>query len=228
MIDQLQKSLGYNFNDIDLLNQAITHRSVGPRNNERMEFLGDAILGFQIADLLYQKPDELNEGQLSRMRSFLVKKDSLAEIGRDLKLNDVISLGQGELKSGGQNRDSIIADTVEAIIGAVYLDGGMESARALISVLFQKKLSSPDLILQQKDPKTQLQEILQKKGLSLPGYKVIEITGEGHKQDFYVECSVKSIDWVSKGEGGSRRKAEQAAAQAFIKYLEGTKLSENF
>ncbi len=225
MIDKLQNALGYHFNDIELLNQAITHRSASVKNNERMEFLGDAILGFQVAEFLFKKEEKVDEGQLSRMRSYLVRKDSLADIGRKLELSDVIILGQGELKSGGQNRDSIIADTVEAIIGAVYLDGGLDAAGTLIKKLLMEKLSNPNLILQQKDPKTKLQELLQKKGLELPIYEVIKIEGESHQQEFYVKCKVSSINWDSEGKGDSRRKAEQKAAHSFIKYLEGANSS---
>jgi ribonuclease-3 len=223
MIDRLQRRLGYQFRNIDLLARALTHRSAGPGNNERLEFLGDAILGFETADYLYNNAYDADEGQLSRMRAHLVKRETLAEIARGLELGQILHLGQGELRSGGQNRDSILADSVEAIIAAVYLDGGLQESRELVRRLLGQRLQHTDSVLQQKDAKTRLQEFLQGRGMTLPVYEVVEITGDQHKQEFLVSCQVDSVDWVAQGKGRSRRKAEQQAAAAFIEHLEGRK-----
>ena len=220
MIDRLQRRLGYSFGDVDLLTQALTHRSAGSRNNERLEFLGDSILGFEAADYLYHHASDANEGQLSRMRAHLVKRETLADIARGLELGAILHLGQGELRSGGQNRDSILADTVEAIIAAVYLDGGIEPARRLVRSLLGERLNNPDSALQEKDAKTRLQELLQSRHLPLPAYTVIETSGDQHRQQFVVGCEVESIDWQAEGRGTSRRKAEQQAAAAFLAQLE--------
>jgi len=223
MIDRLQRRLGYQFRNIDLLARALTHRSAGAGNNERLEFLGDAILGFETADYLYNNANDADEGQLSRMRAHLVKRETLAEIARGLELGQILHLGQGELRSGGQNRDSILADSVEAIIAAVYLDGGLQESRELVRRLLGQRLQHTDSVLQQKDAKTRLQEFLQGRGMTLPVYEVVEITGDQHKQEFLVTCQVDSVDWVAQGKGRSRRKAEQQAAAAFIEHLEGRK-----
>jgi ribonuclease-3 len=223
MIDRLQRRLGYQFRNIDLLARALTHRSAGPGNNERLEFLGDAILGFETADYLYNNAYDADEGQLSRMRAHLVKRETLAEIARGLELGQILHLGQGELRSGGQNRDSILADSVEAIIAAVYLDGGLQESRELVRRLLGQRLQHTDSVLQQKDAKTRLQEFLQGRGMTLPVYEVVETTGDQHKQEFLVSCQVDSVDWVARGKGRSRRKAEQQAAAAFIEHLEGRK-----
>jgi len=223
MINRLQRRLGYQFRNIDLLARALTHRSAGAGNNERLEFLGDAILGFETADYLYNNANDADEGQLSRMRAHLVKRETLAEIARGLELGQILHLGQGELRSGGQNRDSILADSVEAIIAAVYLDGGLQESRELVRRLLGQRLQHTDSVLQQKDAKTRLQEFLQGRGMTLPVYEVVEITGDQHKQEFLVTCQVDSVDWVAQGKGRSRRKAEQQAAAAFIEHLEGRK-----
>jgi len=223
MIDRLQRRLGYQFSNLDLLTRALTHRSAGTGNNERLEFLGDAILGFETADYLFNNAQQADEGQLSRMRAHLVKRETLAEIARRLELGDILHLGQGELRSGGQNRDSILADAVEAIIAAVYLDGGMDAARSLVRNLLGERLQNPGSILQQKDAKTRLQEFLQARGMPLPNYQVVNVTGDQHKQQFLVSCQVDTIEWLAEGRGSSRRKAEQQAAAAFIEHLEGRK-----
>lgn len=223
MIDRLQRRLGYQFSNLDLLTRALTHRSAGTGNNERLEFLGDAILGFETADYLYNNAQQADEGQLSRMRAHLVKRETLAEIARGLELGSILHLGQGELRSGGQNRDSILADAVEAIIAAVYLDGGMDAARSLVRTLLGKHLQNSGSILQQKDAKTRLQEFLQARGMPLPSYEVVKVTGDQHKQQFFVSCRVDTIEWLAEGRGASRRKAEQQAAAAFIEHLEGRK-----
>jgi len=220
MIQRLQRRLGYDFGDPGLLTRALTHRSANADNNERLEFLGDAILGFEAADYLYHHVADADEGQLSRMRAHLVKRETLAEIARDLELGDILLLGQGELRSGGQNRDSILADAVEAIIAAVYLDGGIEAARSLVRRLLDERLLDPGKVLQRKDAKTRLQEHLQGQGLPLPVYAVVETSGRQHRQQFVVSCSVASFDWQSEGRGSSRRKAEQQAAAAFLARLE--------
>lgn len=220
MIERLQRRLGYTFKDANLLTQALTHRSAGSINNERLEFLGDAILGFEAADYLYHTEGSADEGQLSRMRAGLVKRETLAEIARGLELGDILHLGQGELRSGGQNRDSILADAVEAIIAAVYLDGGIEPARALVRHLLGERLSNPGSSLQQKDAKTRLQELLQSRQMPLPSYRVVETSGDQHRQQFVVSCQVESIEWQAEGRGTSRRKAEQQAAASFLGQLE--------
>ncbi|MCB1774259.1 MAG: ribonuclease III [Gammaproteobacteria bacterium] len=219
---RLQARLGYNFRDIELLQQAISHRSVGARNNERLEFLGDSILGFEVADNLYHRVGDADEGQLSRMRAHLVRRETLAEVARSLDLGDVLNLGAGELRSGGQSRDSILADAVEAIIAAVYLDGGLDQARALVRRLLGSRLTTPAAEIRLKDPKTRLQEYLQSIGHALPQYEVVEISGEQHRQRFRVACST-GIVADSDGEGSSRRKAEQAAAQAMLDALDGAR-----
>jgi ribonuclease-3 len=219
MIDRLQRKLNYTFQDISLLQQALTHRSVGAHNNERLEFLGDAILGFEVAEQLYHRVEKASEGELSRMRSQLVKRETLAEIARHLALGDILHLGQGELRSGGQNRDSILSDAVEAIIAAVYLDGGMDAARKLVRHLLAERLQASAQLLRKKDPKTQLQEYLQAQQIDLPVYEVQEVSGDRHQQHFLVSCRVGQLELSSIGRGSSRRKAEQQAAQALLQKL---------
>jgi ribonuclease-3 len=216
---RLQERIGYTFQDPALLERALTHRSLGARNNERLEFLGDALLGFEVAENLFHSVDDANEGQLSRMRAHLVKGETLAGIARELELGDLLNLGPGELRSGGQTRDSILADAIEAIIAAVYLDGGIDEARALVRRLLGKRLTQPAPEAQRKDAKTRLQEYLQGRGMALPRYEVMEITGDQHKQAFKVSCST-GLGITTQGEGSSRRKAEQASARAMLKNLE--------
>ncbi len=214
--EALLRRLDYQPQDDTLLRCALTHRSAGKHNNERLEFLGDAILGFVIADQLYRRFPEADEGQLSRLRSSLVKRETLAEIAREVDLSPHLVLGRGELCSGGHNRASILADAVEAVLAAVYLDKGLEAVRSLILRLFAKRLErlSPDV--QQKDPKTQLQEYLQARGLALPKYSVIDIQGDSHDQIFTVTCRSADLGRETVGRGGSRRKAEQAAAKRLL------------
>lgn len=216
---RLQQRLEYQFDDIGLLERALTHRSLGARNNERLEFLGDAILGFEVADHLYGALKHADEGQLSRMRAHLVRRETLAEIARELSLGSILRLGPGELRSGGQARDSILADAVEAIIAAVYLDGGIDKARALVRRLLGDRLSDPTPEIQRKDAKTRLQEHLQADGRDLPTYEVVSISGEQHDQTFRVICST-GLAGDTVGEGGSRRKAEQSAAEMMLRSLE--------
>ncbi len=218
-IDSLCRSLGYSFSDITLIEQALTHRSAGGLNNERFEFLGDAILGFVIADVLFQHFGHASEGQLSRLRSSLVKRDTLAIIARQHQVGDYLHLGSGELRSGGQSRDSILADAVEAIIAAVYLDGGYDSSRKVILDLFEERLEKIDLTAQQKDPKTRLQEFFQARKQGLPSYEVVSISGDPHDQNFKIRCQIAETGNETLGEGSSRRRAEQDAAQQMLQGL---------
>jgi len=219
-VDELVTQLGYTFDDIELLNEALTHRSFAAKNNERLEFLGDGVLNFVIADELFKQYPDVQEGDLSRLRANLVNKESLAEIANHLNLGDVIRLGSGELKSGGFRRPSILADTVESILGAVYSDGGFEPCRALIVRLYEYRLSSSTDLQSLKDPKTRLQELLQSRRYALPDYQVVNITGQAHAQVFHVRCSIDKMKINVNGEGKSRRKAEQVAAEKAIVKVE--------
>ncbi|MFT7411889.1 MAG: ribonuclease-3 [Paraglaciecola sp.] len=214
----LYKRLGYTFANEANIVEALTHRSVSKQHNERLEFLGDAILGMVIAKVLYQRFPNQPEGKLTRMRSSLVKGDTLAEVAREFKLGELLLLGPGELKSGGFRRDSILADAVEAIIGAIYLEAGMDKCEALILDWFASRLKALDPEAVSKDDKTRLQEYLQANKHPLPLYEVTEIKGKSHDQTFYVECNVAGINKAVIGKGNSRRRAEQKAAkQAFEK-----------
>lgn len=218
--DALLRRLGYRFSDVSLLVSALTHRSAGGDNNERLEFLGDAILGLVIAAALYTRYPEASEGELSRLRAALVKKQTLAELARDLGLGEALRLGSGELKSGGYRRDSILADALEAVFGAVYLDGGFTACTKLITDLYAPRLQKlPDDAGALKDPKTRLQEYLQGRGQDLPIYQVTSVYGDPHAQTFEVECKVAAIDQVSRGTGSSRRRAEQQAARQMLESL---------
>lgn len=215
-------ALGYRFVDYGLLEQALTHRSKGGRNYERLEFLGDSILNFVIAESLYDRFPRADEGNLSRARARLVRKETLAEIARERGFGDHLVLGGGELKSGGFNRDSILADSVEAVIGAIYKDGGMDAAQAFIQRAYARLLDAvhPDKL--PKDPKTRLQELLQERGEMTPTYRLLEVTGQPHAQHFLVECVVDGLERPVRGEGASRRKAEQAAAAEAYGLLTGS------
>jgi ribonuclease III len=217
--ERLCRSLGYRFADTALAERALTHRSAGGNNNERLEFLGDAILGFVIADEIYRRQGRASEGQLSRLRSGLVRRESLAEIARGLEVGSYLILGQGELCSGGQTRDSILADTLEALFAAVYLDGGYEQARQVILGLFRERLEALTPEGPLKDPKTRLQEYLQGRRLDLPDYEVIEVVGEAHEQTFRVVCRVPALETERRASGSSRRRAEQAAAAKILEWL---------
>lgn len=219
-LQRLQKTLEYDFRQLDYLRQALTHRSAGARNNERLEFLGDAILGFEVAEILYREHPGAAEGQLSRARSQLVKRETLASIARQLDLGEYLILGTGELASGGQNRDSILSDAVEAIIAAVYMDGGMEQARAFVRRILGKLIENSDPGEQLKDSKTRLQEYLQARKLGLPQYEVLSIRGEPHEQRFDVKCEIYSPQICTKATASSRRKAEQQAASVMLDTLE--------
>ncbi len=218
-LDRLLRVLNYRFCDTALVEQALTHRSVGHRNNERLEFLGDAILGCVIAEALYRRFPDASEGDLTRLRATLVKGDTLAEIGKELCLGDYVRLGSGELKSGGFRRGSILACAVEALIGAVYLDGGYGAADTLILALYRERLESVSPEDELKDPKTRLQEFLQSRKLPLPCYDLVKIEGDAHNQTFYVECLSDALKERIPGHGSSRRKAEQNAAKKMLKIL---------
>ena len=216
----LQRHLHTNIRDECLLKLALTHRSYAKDNNERLEFLGDSILNFIIADKLYRQFTEAKEGQLSRLRAQLVKGDTLAEIAQELSLSDYLIMGEGELKSGGFRRNSILADTLEAIIGAVYLDGGMDSCRVIIEKWFRSRLDSLSLDQSKKDPKTRLQELMQAIKQPLPQYKIMDITGAPHDQLFTVECKVNVLDKITQATSASRRNAEKLAAEKMLSILE--------
>jgi len=210
---ELEQRLGYEFANRELLAQALTHRSHGAVHNERLEFLGDAVLNCTIAQLLFQKFSRLNEGDLSRLRANLVKQQSLADIAERLELSQFLRLGEGERKSGGFRRPSILADTLEAAVGAVFVDRGFEAARDVITRLFEPVLKSVDPKTLGKDSKTLLQEYLQGKRLPLPLYAVVETRGAAHNQEFEVECAVPKLEISVRGSGRSRRAAEQSAAK---------------
>jgi len=209
----LEERLHYKFKSGELLQQAVTHRSHGVVHNERLEFLGDSVLNCVVAQLLFLKYARLDEGDLSRLRANLVKQQSLSEIAERMGLSDFLRLGEGEMKSGGFRRPSILADTMEAVFGAVFVDGGFEGARDVISRLFEPVLKVVDPKTLGKDSKTLLQEYLQAKRLPLPVYTVVETRGAAHNQEFEVECSIPKLDVGVRGNGRSRRGAEQSAAK---------------
>jgi len=214
MIQQeLTRRLPHTFTNVNLLTQALTHRSFGAHNNERLEFLGDGALNFIIANQLYQRFPKLAEGDLSRLRAQLVKEATLSELAASLNLGDALKLGEGELKSAGWRRPSILADALEAIIGAVYLDGGFHAAEAFVLALYTAKLDTIDPKVIDKDPKSLLQELLQSRKIAVPEYTVMLTSGEAHAQQFVVECVIQKHDIRTVGEGSSRRLAEQQAAQ---------------
>jgi len=214
--ERLESALGYHFAQPDLFRQALTHRSYGSPHNERLEFLGDSVLNCVVATALFERFMNLREGDLSRQRASLVRQDTLAEIAQSLSLGDFLRLGEGELKSGGFRRPSILADGLEAVIGAVYLDGGFAAASALIKRLFSSLLSQLDPNTSAKDPKTELQELLQARKLPLPLYALVATRGEAHAQEFEVECTIPALAIRVYGSGTSRRNAEQAAARSAI------------
>lgn len=215
-LDGLARSLGYEFLQPELLEAAVTHRSAGSRNNERLEFLGDAALGFVIAEWLFEAFPDAREGQLSRLRASLVKRETLADVARGLGIGDYLRLGSGELKSGGFRRESILADALEAILGAILLDRGYEACRACIHRLFADKVGALSLGDELKDPKTLLQELLQSRKLGLPEYEVESVSGKAHEQRFVVACRVADLNLSVSGEGSNRRGAEQAAARRML------------
>ncbi|PUE43148.1 ribonuclease III [Limnohabitans sp. Bal53] len=216
VLSELQVRLGYAFRQHALLQQAVTHRSFSADHNERLEFLGDSVLNLSVAHMLYAQLANLPEGDLSRVRANLVKQDTLHQLAIKLDLPAVMRLGEGEMRSGGQNRPSILADALEAIIGAVYLDGGYKDAQALVERLFAQVDIKPDMQAVGKDPKTELQEWLQGRKLALPKYTVVGTSGAAHRQQFEVSCEVTELRKTQQGSGASRRAAEQAAAAAML------------
>ena len=218
-LQDLQQQLQHDFQNPALLQRALTHRSFSADNNERLEFLGDSVLSLAISSLLYQRLRELPEGDLSRVRSNLVKEGTLHQIAVKLQLSDLLRLGEGEAKSGGKNRPSILADAVEAILGAVYLDAGFAAGEKLVHRLFEGVDINPHMRAAEKDPKTALLEWLQGRRMNVPQYSVVNITGAAHKQTFDVECVIPELRLGARGQGGSRRIGEQAAAAAMLEIL---------
>jgi len=222
-IGQLQKRLGYQFIDPDLLILALSHRSVAAENNERLEFLGDSILGLVVTDFLYREFPQAREGDLSRMRSHIVRGESLAEVAKQLALGPDLLLGSGEMKSGGHRRDSILGDTVEALIGAVYLDRGIEAAREIVTAWFKSFFDSALQAQPVKDAKTALQEWLQHGNKPLPDYQLVSTGGEAHSRLFTVSCKIAAVDTAMTATASSRRRAEQMVAEQLLEEVEKSK-----
>jgi len=218
----LKKSLDYEFNDVRLLEQALTHRSAPGANNERFEFLGDAVLDFVISEVVFRAHPLAPEGDLSRLRSSLVKDTSLAALAADLGVGEHLIMGSGERKTGGHRRESILADAVEAIFGAVYLDAGFDAARVVIERTFGERLEDFPSVDELRDPKTRLQEWLQARQLGLPEYELVEVTGQAHRQRFEISCKVEGMSTTTTGTGTSRRNAEQESAMKMLDELSGS------
>jgi ribonuclease-3 len=218
-LKQLATRLGYQFHNSDFLETALTHRSANKNHYERMEFLGDAVLNLVISSELYCRDANASEGELSRLRAHLVKGESLSKIATELALGDFLRLGSGELKSGGYRRKSILADVLESIIGAIYLDAGFHAAQEFILRVFADRIERAGDLKELKDPKTRLQELLQAKALPLPSYEVVKTSGQAHNQVFEVSCTVSILDKAVYGNGSSRRKAEQAAAEKVLELI---------
>jgi ribonuclease-3 len=217
---RLSRQLGHAFADPQLLDDALTHRSAQARHNERLEFLGDAVLGFLVAEALWRRFPQATEGELSRLRARLVNRESLAGVAQALDLGQYLRLGAGELRSGGHARESILADAVEAVLAALYLDGGLEVARGVVDQLLGKRIAALSPADQGKDAKTRLQEWLQARRLALPVYEVLETSGEDHAQTFVVRCAVEALGRSSTAAGPNRRKAEQLAAERLLETLD--------
>ncbi|MDG1818914.1 MAG: ribonuclease III [Porticoccaceae bacterium] len=217
---QLQDRLQYQFSDQNLLTLALSHRSCGSKNNERLEFLGDAVLGLTVSNFLFQRFPEAREGDLSRIRSQIVRAESLADIARSLELGSELLLGQGEMKSGGHRRDSILGDTVEALIGAIYLDKGLSAAEQAVVNWFADMLNAVTLDTPVKDAKTGLQEWLQGRGKPLPEYVLVKTQGEDHSRLFTISCKIADIESAAEATASSRRKAEQLVAEQLLTVLE--------
>jgi len=215
----LQQRLQHQFQTVSLLSQALTHRSFSADHYERLEFLGDSVLNLAVSHLLYARLGTLPEGDLSRVRANLVKQETLHQLASGLGLPDIIKLGEGEVRSGGQKRPSILADALEAVIGAVYLDAGYAAAQSLVERLYSKVEINPQMDAIGKDPKTELQEWLQGRKMKLPLYKVVGTLGAAHKQSFDVECEIPELRLSERGIGGSRRAGEQAAASAMLQTI---------
>lgn len=218
LLQRLQIRLGYVFNDPAQLDLALTHRSCGAHNNERLEFLGDSILNFVVGEALFRRFPSAREGQLSRLRAQMVKGETLAELAREFELGECLRLGEGEMKSGGHRRDSILADTVEALIGAIYLEAGLERCAELVNVWYTSRLDKLSLTHPDKDAKTALQEYMQARQLPLPEYLVVQTAGEAHARTFTIECRVAPLKKPIRAQATNRREAEkQAAAEALEK-----------
>ncbi len=215
----LVAKLGYEFKDLKLLDKALSHRSVGQNNNERLEFLGDSLLNFFIADALYAKFPDVREGDLSRLRATLVKGTTLTEIAREFELGEYLILGEGELKSGGYRRASILADAVEALIGAIYTESGFEQCRTIVLCWFADRLEKITIENTDKDPKTRLQEYLQERKKNLPTYEVVETRGEAHAKEFVVACCLDFVDQRCIASSSSKRGAEKIAAEKMLEVL---------
>ncbi len=218
-LNLLQVELGYYFSDIQLLELALTHRSVSSNNNERLEFLGDSLINHVVAEHVYRKFPRISEGPLSRIRAALVRRESLAELGINLKIGEYLLLGAGECKSGGRHRKSILADAVEAVVGAIYIDGGFEIAREIILVLYSAKFSAMSEDLAEKDAKTRIQEYTQAKGLELPIYELESVSGDAHQPMYHVVCKINGSGQVGRGSAQSRQEAEQIAASLILSVL---------
>ena len=216
---KLQKNISYQFSDIELLSKALTHRSVSKQNNERLEFLGDSVLGSIISEELYSRHSNIDEGQLSRLRSHLVRGNTLANLAKKLNISENLKLGQGELKSGGFRRESILADTFEAILGAVFLDSDYLTVKKVVLNLFSDLLNEVKSEESLKDFKTQLQEMLQKKGYDLPKYELIQTKGKDHNAVFYVSCHVEALKIKVEKNAKSIKRAEQACAQSILEEI---------
>jgi ribonuclease-3 len=218
-LSSLQDRLQHRFSNPGLLVRAVTHRSFSADHNERLEFLGDSVLSLAVSDLLFERLSDLPEGDMSRIRANLVKQDTLHQLATELGLPDVIRLGEGEVRSGGNKRPSILSDALEAIIGAVYLDAGFAAAQALVHRLFHAVEVNAQMPASAKDPKTELQEWLQARKMKLPLYRVVGTLGVAHKQTFDVECEIVEFNITERGIGASRRAGEQAAAAAMLQTL---------
>ena len=217
----LYKTLHYRFEDPGLLRQALTHRSASGRNNERLEFLGDAVLDFVISEALFRARPDAPEGDLSKLRASLVKDATLAELASDLGLGEFLVLGSGEQKTGGHRRESILADAIEAVFGAVFLDSGFDAARELVEHVFAARLDALPEARELRDPKTRLQEWLQARAMPLPVYELLNVSGQAHRQRFEVSCTVSTTVTPTEGEATTRRKAEQKAAALMLTQLTG-------
>ncbi len=226
ILETLQARLEYTFQNPALLTQALTHRSFSSDHYERLEFLGDSVLNLAVANMLYKQLDKLPEGDLSRVRANLVKQDTLHHLAVELGLSGILRLGEGEMNSGGQKRPSILADALEAVLGAVYLDAGYATADALVQRIFAKVEINPEMQAVGKDAKTELQEWLQARKFKLPIYRVVGTLGAAHKQTFDVECEVPELARCERGIGGSRRAGEQAAAAAMLQVIKDNGLKE--
>lgn len=217
--NELERAIGYRFADGELAKLALSHKSFGKENNERLEFLGDSLLNLIIAEALFRKFPSAKEGELSRLRSQFVKGETLAEIAREKNLGELILLGSSELKSGGFRRASILADVIEALIGAIYLDAGMDVCQRKVLEWYQPRLSSADIALSVKDPKTRLQEYMQERGKSLPCYRVVEESGQNHAREYLIECRLLGETETFEAKACSKRAAEKVAAEKALIYL---------